>query len=80
MDRAFRAQATIYLKTLIVNFTNTVRFSKKFQNKTNFYVAYVNYKNLTFKNYEFRSESHFGGRTVYNYMTGLFHLSFGGEA
>jgi iron complex outermembrane receptor protein len=31
---------------------------------TNFYAAYTNYVNPTFRNYEFRSEPHFGGRTI----------------
>ena len=77
---ADQAQAAIYQKTFIAAITNTYRFNKKFQNTTNFYGAYTNYTNPTFRNYEFRSEPHFGGRTVFNYVTEKIHLSFGGEA
>ena len=60
--------------------SNTCRFSETFQNTTNFYAAYTNYINPTFRNYEFRNEPHFGGRTIFNYTTDMLHLSFGGEA
>jgi len=77
---ADQAQAAIYQKTFMAAITNTYRFNAKFQNTTNFYGAYTNYVNPTFRNYEFRSEPHFGGRTVFNYSTDLLHLSFGAEA
>ncbi len=77
---ADQAQAAIYQKTFLAAITNTYRITDKFQNTTNFYGAYTNYLNPTFRNYEFRNEPHFGGRTVFNYTTDLFHLSFGGEA
>ncbi len=77
---ADQSQAAIYQKTFMAAITNTYRFSDKFQNTTNFYAAYTNYKNPTFRNYEFRSEPHFGGRTDFNYTTDFLHLNFGGEA
>lgn len=77
---ADQAQAAIYQKTFLAAITNTYRISEKFQNSTNFYGAYTNYLNPTFRNYEFRNEPHFGGRTVFNYNTDIFHISFGGEA
>ncbi len=77
---ADQAQAAIYQKTFMAGITNTCRFSAKFENTTNFYAAYTNYVNPTFRNYEFRSEPHFGGRTVFNYTTDPLHLSFGAEA
>ncbi len=76
---ADQAQAAVYQKTFLAAITNTYRITDKFQNTTNFYGAYTNYLNPTFRNYEFRNEPHFGGRTVFNYFTDLFHLSFGGE-
>jgi len=77
---AEQSHAAIYQKTFMAGITNTYRISQNFENSTNFYGAYTNYKNPTFRNYEFRSEPHFGGRTVFNYTTDLIHLSFGGEA
>jgi iron complex outermembrane receptor protein len=77
---ADQAQASIYQKTFMAGITNTCRFSETFQNTTNFYAAYTNYVNPTFRNYEFRSEPHFGGRTVFSYTTDYLHLNFGGEA
>jgi iron complex outermembrane recepter protein len=77
---ADQAQAAIYQKTFLAAITNTYRITDKFQNTTNFYGAYTNYLNPTFRNYEFRSEPHFGGRTIFNYTEDYLHLSFGGEA
>jgi iron complex outermembrane receptor protein len=77
---ADQSQAAIYQKTFMAAISNTYRFNDKFQNTTNFYGAYTNYLNPTFRNYEFRNEPHFGGRTVFNYITDDLHLSFGGEA
>jgi|SRR5579863_540627 len=77
---AEQSQAAIYQKTFMAGITNTYRISSTFENTTNFYGAYTNYKNPTFRNYEFRSEPHFGGRTIFNYTTDILHISFGGEA
>jgi iron complex outermembrane receptor protein len=77
---ADQAQAAIYQKTFMAGITNTCRFSSTFENTTNFYAAYTNYINPTFRNYEYRNEPHFGGRTVFNYTTDPLHLSFGAEA
>lgn len=77
---ADQIQAAIYQKTFLAAITNTYRFSSGFQNTTNVYGAYTNYTNPTFRNYEYRSEPHFGGRTIFNYTRDLLHLNFGGEA
>ncbi|HEY4965107.1 MAG TPA: TonB-dependent receptor [Puia sp.] len=77
---ADQAQAAIYQKTFMAGISNTCRFSETFQNTTNFYAAYTNYINPTFRNYEFRNEPHFGGRTVFSYTKDYLHLNFGGEA
>jgi iron complex outermembrane receptor protein len=77
---AVQAKAAIYQKTFLTAISNTYRFNSSFQNTTNFYGAYTNYINPTFRNYEFRSEPHFGGRTIFNYTKGFLHLNFGGEA
>jgi len=77
---ADQAQAAVYQKTFMAAISNTLRFNSGFENTTNFYAAYTNYVNPTFRNYEFRNEPHFGGRTIFNYTKDILHLSFGAEA
>ena len=77
---AQQAQAAIYQKTFMVAISNTYHFNDHWQNTTNFYGAYTNYLNPTFLNYEIRNEPHFGGRTLFTYESGIFHLNAGGEA
>jgi iron complex outermembrane receptor protein len=77
------AQAAIYQKTFLAGVTNDYRFTQHFQNTTTVYGAFSNIRNPTFRNYERRTEPHFGGRTVFTWQTqaGNTHLqtSFGGE-
>ena len=61
---ADQAQAAVYQKTFMAAISIPYRFNSAFQNTTNFYGAYTNYVNPTFRNYEFRNEPHFGGRTI----------------
>jgi iron complex outermembrane receptor protein len=77
---AEQCQAAIYQKTFMAAISNTYHFNDHWQNNTNFYGAYTNYLNPTFLNYEIRNEPHFGGRTLFTYQSGLFHLNTGGEA
>jgi iron complex outermembrane receptor protein len=77
------AKAAIYQKTFLAGITHTYRFTDDFQNTTVAYGAFSNVKNPTFRNYERRSEPHFGGRTVFTLQKQLqrtsLQLSFGGE-
>ena len=77
---AYQAKAAVYQKTFMAAIINSYHFNSAFENTTNLYGAYTNYVNPTFRNYEFRSEPHFGGRTIFNYTLNKLHLSFGGEA
>ena len=77
---ANQAQAAIYQKTFMAAISNTYRIAPGFDNTTNVYAAYTNYVNPTFRNYEYRSEPHFGGRTIFNYTMKSLHFSAGGEA
>jgi iron complex outermembrane receptor protein len=77
------AQAAIYQKTFLAGITHQYRFTENFQNTSVVYGAFSNIKNPTFRNYERRSEPHFGGRTVFTLnkqweQTSL-QVSFGGE-
>ncbi|HEY8896013.1 MAG TPA: TonB-dependent receptor, partial [Niastella sp.] len=77
------AQAAIYQKTFLAGITHKYQFTESLQNTSVVYGAFSNIKNPTIRNYERRTEPHFGGRTVFNYnkqwqQTSL-QVSFGGE-
>ena len=77
------AKAAIYQKTFLAGITHQYRFTENFQNTTVVYGAFSNIKNPTFRNYERRSEPHFGGRTLFTLnkqwqQTNL-QVSIGGE-
>jgi len=77
------AKAAIYQKTFLAGLNHTYRFTDDFQNSTVVYGAFSNVKNPTFRNYERRTEPHFGGRTVFTFQKQLqrtnLQISFGGE-
>ncbi len=73
------AKAAIAQKTFLVGLTNTYQLNDSWTNTTSLYGAYTNYKNPTFRNYEFRNEPHFGGRTVFTYHKDWLQLDAGGE-
>lgn len=76
---ADQSQAAIYQKTFMAAISNIYHVNEHWQNSTNFYGAYTNYLNPTFRNYEIRNEPHFGGRTLFTYQSRIFHLNAGGE-
>ena len=77
------AHAAIYQKTFLAGINHQYRFNENFQNTTVVYGAFSNVKNPTFRNYERRSEPHFGGRTVFTlnkqWEQSNLQVSFGGE-
>lgn len=78
------AKAAIYQKTFLAGITNDYKLCNHFQNTTTVYGAFSQIKNPTFRNYERRTEPHFGGRTLFKWNhdfneTNLTVL-FGGEA
>lgn len=77
------AQAAIFQKTFLAGITHQYKFTENFRNTSVVYGAFSNIKNPTFRNYERRTEPHFGGRTVFTLnkqwqQTNL-QVSFGGE-
>lgn len=78
------AKAAIYQKTFLAGITNEYRFCESFQNTTTIYGAFSQIKNPTFRNYERRTEPHFGGRTVFkwdhNFENTQLQVLGGGEA
>lgn len=77
------AKAAIYQKTFLAGLTHQYRFTENFQNTSVVYGAFSNIKNPTIRNYERRSEPHFGGRTVFTlnkqWQQTSLQVSFGGE-
>ena len=78
------AKAAIYQKTWLGGFNNHFKFNDQFENSLIFYGAYSNIKNPTFRNYEARTEPHFGGRTVFTWKPSTVNdkvkVIFGAEA
>lgn len=78
------AKAAIYQKTWYGGFNNHYKFNDHFENSFIFYGAYSNIKNPTFRNYEARTEPHFGGRTVFTWKPSTVNdkvkVIFGAEA
>jgi iron complex outermembrane recepter protein len=81
---AVQARAAIFQKNFTVGFSNTYRFNDHWQNITAVYGAYTNFTNPGIRVYEYRTEPHFGGRTVLQYKTdlgiGSLQLDAGAEA
>jgi iron complex outermembrane recepter protein len=80
---ADQAKAAIYQKTFLAGIANEYHFGEHFKNTSTVYGAFSQVKNPTFRNYERRTEPHFGGRTLFTWdhrfpETSL-QLLFGGE-
>lgn len=82
---ADQAKAGIRQQTFLAGITHNYAFSNAIQNTTTVYGAFSILKNPTFRNYEKRSEPHFGGRTVFTFrkqlnQSLLLNMLAGGEA
>ena len=77
------AKAAIFQKNFLAAITHHFYFTNDFKNTTTFYGAFAEIQNPTFRNYERRNETHFGGRTSFNYTkdwnTNTIQLVAGGE-
>ena len=62
-----QAKAAIYQKTFLAGFSYVHQYNDSWSNTTNVYAAYTDIRNPTIRNYELRSEPHFGGRTIFQY-------------
>lgn len=82
---AGQARAAIYQKTFLAGITHDYRFSEHLKNSTSVYGAFSQVRNPTFRNYERRTEPHFGARTVFTWQQEIgaaasLRVLFGGEA
>lgn len=64
---AAAAKAAIYQKNLLAGITSVYQITAAIKNTTSVYAAYAQIKNPTFRNYERRTEPHFGGRSSFSY-------------
>lgn len=76
LPSAAKAQAAIYQKTFIAGFSYHHQYNDYWKNVTSVYGAYTNIKNPTFRNYEVRTEPHFGGRTVFQFNKKINNSTF----
>ena len=68
---ADQAKASIRQQTFLAGITHNYAFSDAFENTTTVYGAFSMLKNPTFRNYEKRSEPHFGGRSVFTWRAAI---------
>ncbi|NII23957.1 TonB-dependent receptor [Pseudoflavitalea sp. X16] len=77
-------QTAIYQKTFLAGLTHTYQLTDRLDNSSVVYGAFSLIRNPTFRNYEKRSEPHFGGRTLFNWLHDLngtqLKVSWGAEA
>ena len=66
---AVNAKAAIFQKTILAGFSNQYHITSSFKNSTSIYGAFAQIKNSAIRNYERRSEPHFGGRSSFIYNT-----------
>lgn len=59
--------AAIYQKTFFAGLSHSYRITDQLDNQSAVYGAFSVVRNPTFRNYEKRTEPHFGGRTVFNW-------------
>lgn len=77
-------QAAIYQQTFLTGLSHTWQINDRLENNAVVYGAFSLIKNPTFRNYEKRTEPHFGGRTVFNWQHPIagtrLKVSWGAEA
>ncbi len=61
-------QAAVHQKAFLLGIKHIYHFTKTLENTTALYGAYTHFINPTVRNYEFRNEPHFGGRTTFHYQ------------
>ncbi len=64
---AEESHASVRQRAFLVGLKHVYHLTDKWKNETSLYGAYTDFINPTFRNYEFRKEPHFGGRTVFQY-------------
>ena len=81
---AEQAKAAIYQKTFLVGFSNEYQFNDHWHNTTSLYGSYTDFINPNIRVYEYRTEPHFGGRSVFEFKKKInqtsLQLDFGTEA
>jgi iron complex outermembrane receptor protein len=68
LPSAEQAHAAIYQKNVLAGFVNEQKLGKSWQNTTALYGSFSQIKNPAIRNYEHRSEPHFGGRSFFKFQ------------
>ena len=68
LPSAEQAHAAIYQKNVLVGVVNEQKLNSKWQNTTALYGSFSQIKNPAIRNYEQRSEPHFGGRSFFKFQ------------
>ena len=81
---AVENKAAIYQKTFLAGFSNEYVFNDHWHNTTSLYGSYTDFTNPGIRVYEYRTEPHFGGRSVFEHKKQIgktaLQLDFGAEA
>ncbi|HSN59388.1 MAG TPA: TonB-dependent receptor, partial [Ferruginibacter sp.] len=72
-------KAAIYLKTIYTGVSQEWKINPRWNNTTGVYVSYTDFKNPTIRNYEDKYEKGLGGRSVFQFKSGILTGTFGGE-
>lgn len=77
-------KTAIYQQTFLAGLSHNWQINDRLENNSVVYGAFSLIKNPTFRNYEKRTEPHFGGRTVFNWLHQMdgtqLKVSWGAEA
>jgi iron complex outermembrane receptor protein len=78
-NSAVAQKAALHLKTFYAGVSDKIRFNNKWQNTTGVYFANTEGGNPTIRNYESKTETGTGMRSVFQYAKSVFKINFGGE-
>jgi iron complex outermembrane receptor protein len=76
---AITQKAAIYLKTIYAGLSQEFTYNNRWSNTTGVYGSYTDFKNPNIRNYEAKYEKGIGARSVFQYNSGIFTGTFGGE-
>ena len=76
---AVEQKAAIYLKHFYASLSDEIIINGNWKNITGAYLSLVGFKNPSIRNYEVKSETGSGARTIFEYNKGKYSAAFGGE-
>ena len=76
---ASEQKAAIYLKHFYSSLSDEIKLNNSWKNTTGVYLSLVGFKNPAIRNYEQKSETGSGGRSIFEFNSGKYAAAFGGE-